>query len=377
MNPPRHPNELFEGNLVRGFRIVRWLGAGSFAFMFLVERGGSRYSLKMSTRPSSPADEDKVEAWRRREVASWEHLEHPNLLPVLEWGRWPDPETGYSYFVTPYVCGSTFHAWRQQKRASLDRSVSVLCEFLKVLEALHERGVCHGDIKAENILVRWADDRPFLIDFSSVPLPWVRVPVEAHPVADLYVFGVLLYETLTQCRPFGTRLPLEQMLCAIASVTPPRPRELEPRVPEALSALAMRLLEKEPQKRPTGARAVRMELQRIQKEEGHTWVWRQPARRPGEAARSRALSAGVEPLAAVMEEFPVPDPPRLQVAPVPAESPPSDPPRRAGGRPGWFAALVLALGALGMGWMLHRVVYFPPRQDCSCAEPAMPAPRTR
>lgn len=364
MSPPRHPNELFEGNLVRGFRIVRWLGAGDGAFVFLVERGGRRYALKMSTRPASPVDADEVEVWRRREVAALEYLEHPQLLPVLEWGRWPEAETGYAYFVTPSVCGSTFHAWRQQKRASLERCVGVLCEVLKVLESLHERGVCHRNLRAENLLVRWEDDRPFLIDFGPVSPPWARSltegashpasSMEARPAVDLYAFGVLLYETLTHCRPFGAQ--------------PPFPRTLEPRAPAALSELAMRLLEKEPQNRPPSARAVRLELQRIRREEGHAWVWRCLARRPG----ARELPPGVEPLGAVKEELPVPDPPRLPVAPAPAQRAPSRSSRRVEGWTRCLAAVAVALGLLGMGWMLHRVVHPPHREDYICAEPTAP-----
>lgn len=40
MSTPLHPHQLREGEMVRDFRIVRWLGAGGFSFVFLVERGG-------------------------------------------------------------------------------------------------------------------------------------------------------------------------------------------------------------------------------------------------------------------------------------------------------------------------------------------------
>ncbi|WNG46701.1 protein kinase [Archangium minus] len=375
MRSSLRPDQLRTGSRVRDFRVVRRLGVGGFAFVFLVERGGHRYTLKMAARAASEKDPDKVDAWMRREVASLEHLEHPNLLPVLEWGRWPEPRTGYGYFVTPYVSGSTFHVWRWRERVPLYRSVGVLCEFLKTLEELHERGICHRDVKADNLLVRQGDDKSFLIDFGTVHLPWARVltegiapgtlycqppevvlflvsllsedpprgeRLEARPAADLYAVGVLLYEILTNCRPFSTRAPLEQLLASILAKPPTEPGLLAPEAPASLCALALRLLAKEPEQRPPSARVVREELERLREQEGHTEPWLAPAERPSERDRTRTL-------------FPDAD---MLEAPSGLESLPTEESRsfwhtwRAGCWPVRLTALALGLGLLGIGWML-------------------------
>jgi serine/threonine-protein kinase len=365
MSKPLHPNQLRAGHAVRGFRVVRRLGVGGFAFVFLVEREGHPYSMKVAAQPASEADEDRVDAWMCREVSSLESVEHPHLLPVLEWGRWPDPDAGYVYLVTPYVAGSTFHAWRWRERASLHRAVGVLCLLLKPLEALHERGMCHRDLKADNVLVREGDDWPFLIDFGAAHLPGAPPlteglapgtlycqPPEAiaflvteaarqgsrlppRPAADLYAFGVLLYETLTNCRPFSTRLSLEALLVAIATTPPLEPQRLAPDAPASLCALAWRLLDKEPGHRPPSARAVREELERLREEEGHTAAWQSPARPPSE-------DAGVK------ERFPAVD--MLEDAPLVEARPPALAPTRRW--PRRLVALVLVLGMLGLGWAL-------------------------
>jgi serine/threonine-protein kinase len=272
----------------------------------------------------------------RREVTSLELLQHTHLLPVLEWGRWPEVETGYGYFVTPYVQGSTFHVWRWRERASLHRSVGMVCAYLEALAVLHVRGVCHRDIKADNLLVRQEDDKPFLIDFGSVHLPWARAlteglapgtlycqppeavvflvseafqpgsRLEARPEADLYAVGLLLYETLTNCRPFSTRLTLEQLLIAIGTAMPPDPRTFDPGLPAGLCSLVMRLLAKNPGERPSSAWAVREELLRMRDEEGHTDVWQAPARRPSECPWASEVPAGMELLREVAEDAPAP-----------------------------------------------------------------------
>ena len=398
MSTPLHPNQLREGEMVRDFRVVRWLGAGGFSFVFLVERGGQRYFMKVAAQPLSERDEDRVDDWMRREVSSLELLAHSNLLPVLEWGRWPEVETGYGYFVTPYIQGSTFHVWRWRERASLHRSVGVLCEYLTALEMLHERGVCHRDIKADNLLVRQGDDKPFLIDFGSVHLPWAHVLTEglapgtlycqppeavsfllseafrpgsrlqARPEADLYAVGVLLYETLTNCRPFSTRLPLEQLLIAIATTLPPDPRTFDPGLPAGLCGLAMCLLDKEPGRRPGSAGAVREVLEQMRGKEGHTAAWQAPAALPSECAWAREVPAGME----LLDERAAP------LEPEPPPAPPEPPPGRApvdgrwAGRRRWLAVAVLLLGLLGIGWMLLCGVH-PPGEDGSRSGPTAPA----
>ena len=381
MRRPLQPNQLQAGDPVRDFQVVRRLGVGGFAFVLLVEREGRRYSMKMAARTFSKEDEDRVDEWMRREVLSLEWLEDAHVLPVLEWGRWPDLESGYVYFVTPYVAGSTFHAWRWHERASLYRVACVLCPMLSSLESLHARGVCHRDLKADNILVREGDDTPFLIDFGAVHLPWARPLTEglapgtlycqppeaiafltseaarqgsrlpARPAADLYAVGVLLYETLTGCRPFSTRLSLEELLVAIATTPPLEPQRLAPEAPASLCALALRLLAKDPEQRPPSARVVREELERLLRAEGASDAWRAPAAWPSERTLERFPDVDV--LEAPREESPPEEAPRSERPPRPEEA--RSPERASGWRRG-LAVLVLGVGLLGLAWLLTAPV---------------------
>ncbi|HYO64607.1 MAG TPA: serine/threonine-protein kinase [Archangium sp.] len=392
MSTPLHPHQLRAGEMVRDFRVVRWLGAGGFSFVFLVERGGHRYFMKVAARPVSEKDADRVDDWLRREVTALDLLKHTHLLPVLEWGRWPEVETGYGYFVTPYVRGSTFHVWRWRERASLHQSVGLVCEYLEALQTLHVRGVCHRDIKADNLLVRQEDDKPVLIDFGAVHLPWARAltegvapgtlycqppeavvflvseafqpgsRLEARPAADLYAVGLLLYETLTNCRPFSTRLTLEQLLIAIGTAMPPDPRTFDPELPAGLCTLVMRLLAKAPADRPPSAWAVREELLRMRDEEGHTAVWQAPVRLPSECPWAGEVPAGMELLEEGMEEPPAPEepsapePPPAPAGPASGGGPPSGGARWTGRRR-VLVIVALLVGLLGIGWMLLRGVH--------------------
>ncbi|MCY1075048.1 serine/threonine protein kinase [Archangium lansingense] len=383
-----HPNQLRPRHRVREYRVVRRLATGGFSLVFLVEKAGQPYVMKMALQPASDAEADHADGWMRREAVSLEHLAHPHLLPVHELGRWPDPRTGYSFFITDHVPGDTFHDWRLNVRATPHQWVGVLIAILRPLEMMHERGICHRDLKADNILVREGDGWPFLIDLGAVHLPCARPLTqglapgtlycqppeairfllgkealeegsrfEARPTADLYAIGILLYEALTGLRPFNPELPLDQLLSAIVAVTPAEPRQHAPQAPASLSALAMRLLAKEPAQRPASARAVREELERLRAEEGQSEPWRMPAvplskkgkgGGGGECGSTPALE-GAQP------------------EPGPAGAPEdSASAGRARHWPGVLVEWCFVLGLLGLGWWwLHP----PPH-----VEPTAPAP---
>jgi serine/threonine-protein kinase len=256
--------------------------------------------------------------------------------------------------------------------------VRVAAELALVLAELHERGVCHRDIKADNVLVRDGDDKPFLIDFGAAFLPgaytltrglppvtlhnmspevaaflrggeWeAGVSFPAHPAADLYAFGALLYEALTDCHPFNPRLPAEKLLLAIEFLPPVEPARLDPRVPPELNALVMRLLAKEPELRPPSARAVHEELTRLLERDGDTEPWRVPYGFP--PARGEKASPEVRLLPAVSATALAAEQP-VEERPPPEEGTS----RPLVGRRRWLAVFALVLVLLGLGSWLVRV----------------------
>ncbi|HYO64589.1 MAG TPA: serine/threonine-protein kinase [Archangium sp.] len=392
MMKPLHPDLLQPGDMVRHYRVVRRLGSGGFANVFLVEHAGRPYTLKIAARPPGDEDEAREDERAFREAISLGHFRHPNLLTVRELGRWPELEGGYFFFVTDYVPGSPFNTWRWKTQASLRRFIRVCAELALVMAELHERGVCHRDIKPDNVLVREGDDRPFLIDFGAVFLPGAYTltrelpPVTFHnmppevaaflrggsweegahfpasPAADLYAFGALLYEALTDCHPFNPRLPLDKLMLAIEFVPPVEPVQLEPRVPPGLSSLVMRLLAKEPAQRPPSARAVHEELMRLLEGEGDTEAWTVPY------AFATEEGAAVPPGESRPEEETgtreVPEPPPLpgSAAPAASEDAGTGGAEWEAGRPPsmWRRALAVfafVLLLIGIAWGFDRTVF--------------------
>jgi serine/threonine-protein kinase len=394
MTKPFHPDLLQPGDMVRHYRVVRRLGSGGFAVVFLVEEGGRLYRLKMAVRPPGDEDEAREDERAFREAISLGHFRHPNLLEVRELGRWPQLEGGYFFHVTNYVPGSPFNTWRWETQAPLCRVVRVLSELALVLAELHERGVFHRDLKADNVLVGEGDDKPLLIDFGAVWLPGTYTltrglpPVTFHNMppevatflregewergahfparasADLYAFGALLYEALTDCHPFNPRLPAEMLLLAIELVPPAAPRQLDSRVPPALSELVMRLLAKEPEQRPPSASAVHEELVRMLEREGDTEAWTAPYAFASASTEAPPVEARPEPSVDAASSIhtdggtPPPSGSEAEVAagaPEPGSGKREAGAPRKGGKRG-LAVVALVLLLLGIGWGVVRTV---------------------
>ncbi|MFP2925933.1 serine/threonine protein kinase [Pyxidicoccus sp. 3LG] len=332
--PPFHPDQLVPDSEVGPWRVVASLGAGGFGRVFKVERGGRYYSLKMALRPAGPhaTEEEDVNGRLAHEVAALLALApHPNLPRLHAVDRWPEPPDGYLYFVTDYVDGETFHEWRWRVKPSAAHLLSVFTEVVRVVADLHRRGVHHRDLKGDNLLIRREDERPFLIDLGTVRMPGATTltvgvaPASPHLLppecvaflregswqqgehfdagvpGDLYALGALLYEALTDGYAFDPKLPYDRLLPAIETVTPRAPHVVNPKVPRALSEVAMRLLAKRPEDRYLGTEALLQALWDVAKEKRQP-AWKVSLDRPPEA---EAQGTGAEtPRVRMVPELP-------------------------------------------------------------------------
>jgi serine/threonine-protein kinase len=169
------------------------------------------------------------------------------------------------------------------------------------LEALHAVGVLHRDLKEVNVAIREATGQAVLLDLGVGTYPGAppltegvlppgtaryRSP-EAHAFQlrhgaledarytasradDLYALGVILYWMLTDTWPMAA-VDTETEVRALLSRAPVAPRVLNPRVPEALSALCLELLAREPEGRTASASAVLARLEAMREGMDERW----------------------------------------------------------------------------------------------------------
>ena len=202
-------------------------------------------------------------------------VEHPAICRVHEIGEvWGKPHTAMQYAAGE----SLEHA---AAAMTLVEQVEVMREVALAVHAAHEAGLVHRDLKPGNVLVERSpcDGRlhPYVTDFglaralrlggegSSRPTPRCargpsnvvgtpnymapesarRGPREPDRRTDAYGLGATLYFLLTGRPPFDGGGPVE-ILMALHTDEPPRPRRLDPTIPAALEGIVARCLAKDP-----------------------------------------------------------------------------------------------------------------------------------
>jgi serine/threonine protein kinase len=316
-----HPEHLQPGHMVGSWRIVESLGSGNLGYSFKVEREGGFYTLKMAVRPApelppgmpeKPLEERYGDRGIRQEATILlANANHPGLPHLRAMGMWPHPTQGYLYIVIDLVDGEPFHKWRERTWPTAAQLVDIFIEVVRVVARLHRRGILLRDFKSEHVIIGSPESKPVLVDLGSAWQPvgttfMTRLtPVAPHTLPPecvtfireefwkpgarfepneaeiLYQFGIFMYEALTGRGPFNPRLKTDELLTAIQTVIPRAPHRLNPEVPEPLSRIAMRLLEKRPEDRYESAEALLQALRDAAKARAQR-AWNVPLMLPAE-----------------------------------------------------------------------------------------------
>ena len=195
-------------------------------------------------------------------------LDHPNVIPVFAAGE----TDGVLYIAMRYVDGTDLRSLVAAE-GKLDplRAAGVIAQVASALDAAHERGLVHRDVKPANILVasRGGGEHVYLTDFGLTKRSasesgltsageWVGTLDYVAPEqlrgdhvdgrADVYALGAVLYETLTGQVPFPRDDDVAKLWAHISD-SPPMATDLAPDVPRRLAGVARRAMEKDPDDR--------------------------------------------------------------------------------------------------------------------------------
>jgi serine/threonine-protein kinase len=262
------------------YQIIRVIGEGGMGRVYearhlrLKER---RFAVK--TLHSDLASNHEIVARFMREAESASSLSHPNVVDVFDVHHLPD---GTPYFVGEFVEGEELATYVQRRGALEPRmAAAVGRQVCSALAAAHAHGIVHRDMKPENIMLLEASSDAVasgevaavnvkVLDFGIskaagserthltrtgiiMGTPSYMSPEQARgrPVdlrADIYSTGAVLYFALTGKRPFDSDDPTST-ISMVLTQDPPRPRSLDPRIPEALELIVQKAMAKEPRDR--------------------------------------------------------------------------------------------------------------------------------
>ena len=321
LHPPPstlHPVNLPIPRQVGDYDILAEVGRGGMGVVYKARHRGlhrlTALKMVLAGEFASPTQELRF----RLEAELAARVQHPNIVQVYEIGSFE----GRPFLALEWVEGGSV-ANRLDGKPWLPGEAAALIETLaRAIDVAHSEGVVHRDLKPANILMGRDDGEgakrdegggmrdevkalpsfiphpsslilphsslipvPKIADFGLaqpieggqtmtqsgflVGTPGYMAPEQASgkralvgPATDIYALGVILYQLLTGQLPFQGDSTLE-LLRAVTSDEPPRPRRLQPRLPRDLEAITLHCLEKEPSRRYPSALALAEDLQRF------------------------------------------------------------------------------------------------------------------
>lgn len=271
------------GMLIAGrYRIEALLGEGGMATVYRARQTLQDRPVAIKLFRKELARDPKLRERFRREATSTARLAHPNIIEIMDSG---ETEDGTPYLVMEMLVGESLETLLSKGMLPLPRTVDIVSQVLSGLARAHDFQVVHRDIKPDNLFVcprPEGGDLVKILDFGIARsmhdprltgagevfgTPQYMAPeritsIDAGPAADLYAIGVILYEMTTGRLPFVAD-DVPGYLLKHLREEPLPPRQINPKIPAPLEALILRMLEKNPARRPIDAHAVLKDLSAI------------------------------------------------------------------------------------------------------------------
>ena len=255
------------------FRVTEVVGQGGMgavllAFDQVLDR---TVAIKVLRRSANLPESDITRFLE--EARAMARVRHENVVAVYAFGE----HESVPYIVMEYVPGSDLSSWlRGRDPLSIDESMGILDQVCRGVQAIHDAGTIHRDIKPGNILVG-PNFRIALADMGlayfvgqsgagRASLLGIGTPAYAAPElvldrelpphlanrSDIYALGVTAYQVLVGRVPFPSP-SIATVLAQQIEDPPPRPSGLNPELPAAFDEPLLAAMDKDPQKRPASA----------------------------------------------------------------------------------------------------------------------------
>jgi serine/threonine protein kinase/tetratricopeptide (TPR) repeat protein len=266
--------ELSTGSTFGGrFRIIEELGQGGMGKVYKVHDTEIKDRVALKLLKEQIASDGKTIERFRNEIRLARKIAHKNVGKTFDLGK-----AGDSYYITmEYVEGQDLKGLiRQSGHLALETSIKIAKEICEGLTEAHGMGVVHRDLKPGNIMID-KEGRVRIMDFGiarstkekggeltgegiMIGTPVYMSPEQAEAKAadersDIYSVGVMLYEMLTGRAPYEGDTSLV-IAMKHRGEKPRDPRELNPLIPESLSRLILKCLERDPEERYQSAKEI-------------------------------------------------------------------------------------------------------------------------
>ena len=198
-------------------------------------------------------------------------MSHPNIVEIFDIGEFEEDGKKKPYFVMPLLPGTTLEHFvrKASHRLTVERTVDIISQACRGLQAAHERGLIHRDLKPSNVFVM-EDDSVKIIDFGIAHMADTQttraqkgtllymspeqIELKAlSPASDVFSLGVVCYEAMTGRHPFQ-RARADEVVDAILRQIPPLASEVNSTVSQTISRVLHKAMAKQSWHRFASAR---------------------------------------------------------------------------------------------------------------------------
>jgi eukaryotic-like serine/threonine-protein kinase len=211
-------------------------------------------------------------------------MSHPNIVEIFDIGEFEEDGKKKPYFVMPLLPGTTLDHFirKASHRLTVERTIDIMSQACRGLQAAHERGLVHRDLKPSNIFVM-EDDSVKIIDFGVAHMADAHTTraqkgtllymspeqIELKPLtaaSDIFSLSVVCYEAMTGRNPFQ-RARADEVVEAILRHIPPLAAEMNSTVSQPVSRVLHKAMAKQSWHRFGSAREFGDTLSKAQRNE--------------------------------------------------------------------------------------------------------------
>jgi predicted Ser/Thr protein kinase len=261
------------------YRLLRRLGSGGMGDVYLADEEALQRRVAIKVLPCALARDARLVRRFYHEAAAIARLDHPNVVPIYFIGQ----DAGHHFFVMQYIDGESLaERLERQGRLAAEDALTILEQCLAGLEAAHDAGLVHRDVKPANILIEGKSGRVLISDFglaratdtsrhtitgqllgtAGYMAPEQALGQTVDGRTDLYSLGIVAFHMLCGRLPFQAATD-DSMLYHHAFEPPPSLEKIVPDLPPALASLVRKLLAKDPARRCQRAAEALEEVRRL------------------------------------------------------------------------------------------------------------------
>jgi serine/threonine-protein kinase len=264
------------GELLGGrYRLEDRIASGGMGEVWRAADTVLRRDVAVKTLRAGRSGDPGFEERFRHEARAMAALHHPGIADVYDFGE----DDSDAYIVMELVHGTPLNQLIAEKgRLTTDETMSIVAQAGRALEAAHQAGIVHRDVKPGNLIIE-PDGTVVLVDFGvarsseSAALTGAKEVVgtalyiapeqvskaETGPAADVYALGAVAYHCLAGHPPFEGESPIAVAIQHVQEEPPPLPLD----VPDPVRALVARAMAKNPADRFPSAEAMAAEASRM------------------------------------------------------------------------------------------------------------------